>query len=65
MATVKRRRVTVHLATSIKLRDNVGELDSLSLVIQKFSQLRLRLEVDVVAEERPIHAVSTTLLSAL
>jgi len=55
----------VYLASSIVLGDEVGELDALALVVEKSAQLGLSVEVDVVAEERPIDAVTTSLLPAL
>jgi len=59
------RRRTVYLATSIILGDDVGELDSLSFIVEQFPQLGMRFQIDVVAEERPVYAVATPLFLAL
>ena len=54
-----------YFATSIVLGDEISKLNSLSLVIQQSPQLGMSFQVDVVAEERPVHAVTPTLFPAL
>jgi len=54
-----------YFATSIVLGDEISKLDSLSLVIEQSPQLGMSFEVDVVAEERPVDAVTPPLFTAL